>query len=386
MRGIYVHVPFCERKCAYCDFYSVPLSAAREEAGGFAGLVVRELGLLLSAHPGLRDVPSDTVFFGGGTPTVLGAGALRGLIAAIRDRLPVAPGAEVSVEANPGTVGPEALRDLRAGGFNRLSLGVQSFSPRILSTLGRSHGPGDAVRAFRAAREAGFDNVGLDLIFGIPGQSRAQWREDLERAVALGPSHVSAYALSPERGTPLHAAVARGGLSLPPDEEIAAMYGDLREILASSGFRQYEISNFSRPGAECRHNLKYWRREGYLGLGPAAHGLLFPPGRSPYGLRTANPPSFGEYGRRIREGRLPWADAREADRDDAWREGLIAGLRMTEGVDLAEAEKRWGAPPDTVRGALDRLGGAGRLVRDGSRVRLPAELLFVSNAVLEEFA
>ncbi len=384
MRGVYVHVPFCVRKCAYCDFYSV--AAVREAMAEFRGLLVREMDLFRREFPDDAAAPADTVFFGGGTPTALGAENLVALLSAVRERLPVADDAEATTEANPGTVAAADFKALRAGGFNRVSIGVQSFDPATLATLGRIHGVAESRAAWRDARAAGFLSMGLDLIFGIPGQTAASFAGDLERAVDLLPDHVSAYALAPEPGTPLHGAIARGELRMPPDDAVAEMYEQARRVLSAAGLRQYEISNFARPGAECRHNLKYWRREGYHGFGPAAHGLLFPRGRAPLGLRTANPPSLAEYGRRIREGRLPWTEAGACDHEDAWKESLIFGLRETRGIDAAELEERIGVPPQPLRDAVEDLVASGRLLREGPRLRLPESLLFVSNEVLQRLA
>ena len=384
MRGIYVHVPFCIRKCAYCDFYSVP--AGREAMADFRDLLVREMDLFRTEQPAEAEAPADTVYFGGGTPTALGSDSLVKLLAAIRDRFRVADDAETTTEANPGAVSAADFAALRAGGFNRVSIGVQSFDPASLATLGRIHGASEIRAAWRDGRAAGIPSLGIDLIFGIPGQTRASFAADLERTAALLPSHVSAYALAPEPGTPLHAAVERGELRMPPDDAVAEMYEDARRILSAAGLRRYEISNFARPGAECRHNLKYWRRDGYRGFGPSAHGLLFPGARAPLGLRTANPPSLAEYGRRIRQGRLPWTEVRACDRGDAWRESLIFGLRETGGVDVARIEKGIGAPPPELRDAVEDLVATGRLLRDGSRLRLPESLLFVSNEVLQRLA
>ncbi len=384
MRGIYLHVPFCTKKCSYCDFYSVvpgPGDPVR-----FRETLLREMDLLRRKHPGDAKAPSDSIYVGGGTPTVAGTELLLSLLRDLRDRFPVDPEAEISVEANPGSVGPEDLASLRRGGFNRLSLGVQSFHEGTLRTLGRIHGPGQAREAWSAARRAGFSSLGFDLIFGIPGQTLAGWEEDLDRTVTFLPSHVSAYALAPERGTPLHREIESGSLSLPDDDLVARMYERTREVLADAGYRQYEISNFARPGHECRHNRKYWRREGYFGFGPSAHGLIFPDGSDPGGVRTANPASMEEYGGAIRSGRLAWTEARAVSREEAWKEALIFGLRETEGVDLAALAGRFGAPPGTLRDAVDRMAEGGKLLREGSRLRLPGALLFVSNEILSGFA
>jgi oxygen-independent coproporphyrinogen-3 oxidase len=384
MRGIYVHVPFCVRKCSYCDFYSVAGDAASREE--FRGLLVREMDLFREKFPAEAAAPADTVFFGGGTPTVLGADALCGLLRAMRERFPVATNAEVTTEANPGTVAAEDFRALCAGGFNRISIGVQSFDPGVLATLGRIHGAEEVRAAHRDARRAGFSSIGMDLIFGVPGQEAASFRSDLERTVTFLPAHVSAYALAPEPGTKIHEAIGRGELAMPPDDAVAEMYEEARSVLSRAGYRQYEISNFARPGEECRHNLKYWLREGYAGFGPSAHGLLFPSDKGPFGVRTANPPSLSVYRSRIREGRLPWEEERLCTPEDAWKESLIAGLRLLEGIDREEVEKRIGPPPEALRRAVESLLRSGKLHAEGSRLRLPSRMLFVSNEVLQALA
>jgi len=384
VRGIYVHVPFCVRKCGYCDFYSVVAGETAWEE--FCDLVVRELDIVLRSVPAEADARSDTVYFGGGTPSVLGPRRLCRLLADIRSRVPLADDAEVTVEANPGTIAEEDLPQLLEGGFTRVSLGVQSFDASTLAALGRIHSAEEAFSAFRSARTAGFRSVGIDLIFGNPGQTEIAWREDLARAVAVSPDHLSAYALSPERGTPIHAEIERGALTLPDDDGIARMYETARHVLAGAGYRHYEISNFCRPGKESRHNGKYWDREPYLGLGPSAHGLLFPGESAPLGLRTANPLSLREYARRVGEGRPPWVDVGASSVEDAWKEFLLLGLRRDDGVDLAAGEQRYGPPPASLREAADTLIASGGLLSEGTRLRMPARFWFISNEVLRRLA
>lgn len=383
MPGIYVHVPFCVRKCAYCDFYSVAGSDAEKEA--YASLLPREADLLLDAFPHLRG-PADTLFFGGGTPTVLGAERLCALLASVAERFPLAGDAEVTAEANPGTVDGPSLLALRRGGFNRVSLGVQSFHADTLAFLGRIHGGADGRDAIRDARRAGFDNVGIDLIFALPGQTVREWNADLERALLFLPDHISAYAYTPADGTPMGDAVASGELSLPSDDAAAEMYAMTREKLAREGYDQYEISNFSLPGKACRHNGKYWAREEVAALGPAAHGLLFTKG-APHGARPVGMASLERWGRAVEKGRHPWEGFPDIlSADDAWRESLVAGLRRTAGVDLAEVEKRNGPPRPELGEAVERLVSSGKLARSGDRVRIPEEFLFVSNEVLRHLA
>lgn len=384
MRGVYVHVPFCARKCAYCDFYSVV--AGEEAMERYCGLLLRELEIVLREFPAEAEAPADTVYFGGGTPSLLGPERLRRLLSGIRTRLPVEKTAEVTLEANPGTLRGEDHPALLDAGFTRLSLGVQSFRPAILAALGRIHTAQDARDAFRRAREARFPSVGIDLIFGTPGQEDADWAEELREAVALRPDHLSAYVLTPEPGTPLHGRMERGEIDLPSDEATARMYDMARRRFAAAGYLHYEISNFALPGRECRHNGKYWRRAGYLGLGPSAHGLLFPGEPAPMGMRTANPASLEEYASRIGKGRLPWAETEARSREDAWKEFLIFGLRLAEGVSLEEGEKRNGPLPDGPAGAVERLVDSGCLVRDRGRLRIPEAYWFVSNEVLRKLA
>jgi oxygen-independent coproporphyrinogen-3 oxidase len=383
MSGIYIHVPFCVRKCGYCDFYS--------EAGGddaamdrYVDLLASEADRLLAAFPHLGETEADTVYFGGGTPTALGFDRLDVLLASLRRRFPLSGDAEVTVEANPGTVTPEGLAALRRGGFNRLSLGVQSFHPVTLDLLGRIHGVTEIREAIRDARRAGFDNVGIDLIFGIPGQTVVEWGYDLHLAATFLPEHVSTYALTPEPETPLGEAIAAGTLAMPDDSTVAEMYELAHRTLSASGYARYETSNFARPGRESRHNRKYWRREEVAGLGPAAHGLLFPPGgKAPFGIATENPRDTAEWGARIDSGNTPWAETAR-DADVAWSEALIAGLRETVGVDPCDLARRNGPIPEARLAAIDRLVVSGKLERVGDRLRIPPDLSFLANEVLAE--
>ena len=380
MNGIYSHVPFCIRKCSYCDFYSV--EAKKETLERYCELLLKELELLLCSFPLLAEIPADTVYFGGGTPSVLGPERLRLLLEGIGACLPLAKNAEITLEANPGTLRKEDFHRLCKSGFNRISLGVQSFDTPSLAALGRIHTASQARKAFCNAREAGFLSAGIDLIFGNPMQKTADWARDLEEAVAMFPDHISAYALSPEPGTPIHHTIGRGEISLPSDDEVAEMYDMASEILTRAGYRHYEISNFARPGHECRHNRKYWRRQGCLGLGPSAHGLLFPGKDAPSGMWTANPRSLEEYASGIDRGCLPWADRGARSQPDAWEEFLVFGLRMAEGISLEEGEKMYGPRPTKLLPAVDRLIDSGYLLRDGSRLRMPKKYWFVSNELL----
>ena len=361
MRGIYVHVPFCVRKCGYCDFYSV--AGGEEERDRSPGRVEREMDLLLRKFPGEASVPADTVYFGGGTPTVLGPDRLNRLLAAIRSRFPAADDAEITTEANPGTVTGDDFSLLREGGFNRVSLGVQSFLPETLAALGRIHSVGDVRAAYRDACRAGFSSVGIDLIFGNPGQNEAEWQEDLDLAVTFLPDHVSAYALTPEPGTPIHAAIGGGEIALPDDDTVARMYTAARETLWAAGYRHYEISNFARPGFESRHNLKYWKLEPYIGFGADAHSF---DGRK----RHQNPESIEDY--LSGAGQVP-------DVAHLSDERFFIGLRLSAGIRPAPEEwRRFDAP-------IHRFLDAGLLETDGATLRLTRRGVLLSNEVFQEF-
>ena len=380
MNGIYLHVPFCVRKCLYCDFYSVAADDGAMER--YCGLLLKELDLVLFSFPSIADISADTVYFGGGTPSILGPQRLRLLLEGIRSRLSLTKSAEVTLEANPGTLREEDFNLLRESGFNRISLGVQSFDPATLVTLGRIHTTAQAREAFGHARKAGFLSTGIDLIFGNPKQETTDWSKDLEEAASLLADHISVYALTPEPGTPIHRATSRGETTLPSDDEVAGMYDMASETFQRAGYRHYEISNFARPGHECRHNQKYWRREGYLGLGPSAHGLLFPEKEAPSGMRTVNPRSLEEYASHIEQECLPWTDSGTRSLPDAWEEFIVFGLRIDDGIMLEDGEKQYGPQPEKLSWAVDQLVASKYLIKDQGRLRMPKKYWFVSNELL----
>lgn len=263
--GLYIHIPFCKSKCAYCDFYSIERSEGHMDA--YVGALT---AALRSAASKAEDHLVDTIYFGGGTPTFLGAKRLATLLETVLSSFNVAPKAEITTEANPESArNADDLQTLRSAGFNRVSLGMQSANDAELRAIGRVHTAADTAAAVDAARHAGFANLSLDLIYGLPGQTRSRWRENLAAAVALAPEHLSCYALKVEPGTPLYA--LRDSASLPDDDAQADMYLDAADDLAAQGYAQYEISNFARAGCESRHNLKYWTLGEYLGFGPGAH-------------------------------------------------------------------------------------------------------------------
>lgn len=334
MPGLYLHIPYCRSKCPYCDFFS--LAAAPLPLVDYAALLVRHLDL--AARRGAWPEPFGTVFFGGGTPSLLAPAAVARLLDAVRDRFGLAAGAEISLEANPGTVSPESLAGYRAAGINRLSFGVQSFSAGQLRRLGRIHSPAEAVAAVGWARAAGFDNIGIDLMFALPGQREADLAEELDQALALAPEHLSCYGLSVEEQTPFYHLHRRGGLELPDDERYAELFLALHDRLTRAGYDHYEISNYARPGRQCRHNLGYWQRQGSLGVGAGAHSLL----DADWGVRLAVPADLERYGRSLATDDDPAEVLETFDRRGAMAETLYLGLRTAAGVDDLRFRQRFG--------------------------------------------
>jgi len=353
MSGVYVHIPFCVQKCAYCDFVSYQVTDIESAAPAYLGAVLGELRLRQDELCSMA--PVDTVYVGGGTPTcvpprLLGAfleELLRAVCAAsaATDTAVPADGIEVTVEANPGTVDGAGLAELHAVGANRLSLGFQSLADRELAALGRIHSAQDCLRAFRDARAAGFGNISVDLILGSPGQTRASLDSTAAQVIELGPEHVSAYCLSLESGTPLADAVATGAASVPDDDETADLYDLFTARMVASGYGRYEISNFARAGLESRHNMGYWRNGEYMGLGAAAHSHVRARSVAPApggGIRSWNTPRVAEYIDSVRRGDLPVAGREVRTAHEEARDALMVGLRMSAGVDLGALSQEYG--------------------------------------------
>ena len=366
--ALYLHLPFCRRRCAYCDF-----NAWRDPGLAARHAYHRALLLDLSREAERCRHRVRTVFLGGGTPSLAPPGWIEGLLEACTSAFDLEEGAEITVEANPGTVGAQSLKRWRAAGANRLSLGVQALDDRLLEGIGRIHTSTEALRAVSQAREAGFDNLNLDLIYGLPGQDLASWEATLERALSLSPEHVAAYSLILEEGTPLEASVRRGECTLPDQDAVADMEVLLRARMRGRGLRQYEISNWSRPGRECRHNLVYWANGEYLGLGCGAASYLG-------GWRSRRIADPGEYAQALREGRSPLAEAERLDREAALKETLVLALRTRWGADLVALARRFGVPGRDLADFFDGLPG-GLVRRRGRRVRLTARGRDLANEV-----
>jgi oxygen-independent coproporphyrinogen-3 oxidase len=376
MAGLYIHVPFCASKCAYCDFYSLPLAAHVPSAGKQVERFFQALEKELAALPS-GFVP-DTIFVGGGTPTALPERQLEDLLGLLRPQARRGRVREWTVEANPGTLDPAKAAALRSAGVNRISLGVQTLDDRLLRRLGRIHTAVEARTSFELLRAAGFDNVSVDLMYALPGETTDAVRRDLQGLLAWQPDHLSCYALTVEPDTPLAAQCARGEISAVPDAAQAEQYHALRHTLRGAGFEHYEISNFARPGRACLHNLNYWRGGEYFGCGPAAHAHVA-------GRRSSNIADVDEYCRRIADGRSPRDFEEQLAPEAKARETLIIGLRLIEGVNLAEFEQQTGFDARALGGdALQRLLDLEMLRLDAGRLCLTERSLFISDRVFAE--
>ena len=336
MTGVYVHIPYCVRKCAYCDFCSVPRSETAEQ---YPDALCREIELSRDRLPYEGPVPS--VFFGGGTPTVLPAEALVRILETIRGTYEVRSDAEITVECNPGTANYSDFVKLRATGFNRLSLGLQSANDKLLQVVGRIHTYDQFLAAFHAARDAGFQNINVDLMHGLPGQTQSDYLDTLQKVCDLGPEHISVYALILEEGTPLYDQVRAGEIDLPDEDTVADMEDAGMAYLKERGYERYEVSNFAKPGYACRHNLIYWNDEPYLGFGVAAHSSAKGEGEW---LRWSNTESISAYLRKLKRGRLPTADTIHIDDREEMFEVIMLGLRKVRGIPRQAFLNRFGLP------------------------------------------
>lgn len=368
--ALYIHVPFCARKCYYCDFASEPYFPHETEQ--YLCALKREAQIYLTSWSHNQEVPS--IYIGGGTPTVLAPKELEKLLEIVSS-FPRTADAEWTVEANPGTLSEDKLRLLRVFGVNRLSLGVQSFDDNLLRFLGRIHNSAEARWAWQQARRAGFDNLNLDLIYAVPGQSLLLWRQTLKEVLALDPEHVSTYGLMIEEGTEF----ARRGLSPCSEEAYLAQYQEARAVLGGAGFEHYEISNFARPGARCQHNLVYWHNESYLGLGPAATSYL-------NGERRTNVKNVTSYVRLLKKGCLPTTTREQATPELAQTETVILALRLKEGLSRLRFRHRFGQDVyDVYPEVINRLIRYNLVEMDKNSLRLTPRGLLLANQVAIAF-
>lgn len=325
--GVYLHVPFCATRCGYCDFntYTPGQLGSGATQGDYLDAIVAELEMAVVKHPELAR-GADTVFVGGGTPSMLGASGLRRLLDGVRNSFGLADDAEVTTESNPESTSPEFFEGLAEAGFTRVSLGMQSAVPHVLATLDRTHTPGRPAAAVAEARAAGFEHINLDVIYGTPGESMANLDTTLEAVLATEVDHVSAYSLIVEPGTAMARKVRRGELPMPDDDDLADRYERIEAALSQAGFSWYEVSNWAKPGGQCRHNMLYWRDGNWWGAGPGAHSHLD-------GTRFYNVKHPARYAATISGGELPIKDSEGLTADDRHTEKIMLGLRLAEGID-----------------------------------------------------
>jgi oxygen-independent coproporphyrinogen-3 oxidase len=367
INSLYIHIPFCIKKCIYCDFLSVPYDKAL--AMGYINAVLKELELRRDSAGTLK-----TLYIGGGTPTTIPTLPLIRLLRTIRDMFGITSDAELTIEANPGTVTREMISALSESGINRLSMGIQSFNDKELKLLGRIHDFSEALKSIAAARHAGITNLSLDLIYGIPGQTLQSWAQTVSTVMEISPEHISAYELTPEKDTPLHELVSTGKLEKPDEETILGMYSHAMDRFREAGYSHYEISNFSKPGFQCRHNLNYWNRGQYLAVGAGAHSFIG-------NKRIRNTGDIPEYMVLVSQGNLPEEEVLEISRVDAVKESIFLGLRKKEGLDIREFRKHLDIDPMKIS---DRLIREGLLISDGTHLGLTRKGIVVSNTVITE--
>lgn len=431
--SLYVHIPYCVQKCGYCDFNSYAGSNPDDQVGYVQALLaemaawaerpelqgatsVGQSPAELKPHRPRRLPYVPTIFLGGGTPTLLAADQLAAVIRGCFTHFQVAPEAEVTIEANPGTVDLEGEKLAAAfqAGANRVSFGVQAYQPHLLQRLGRIHSPAEVEAAVQAARRAGFTNINLDLIYGLPGQTPADWAETLDWALSLGPTHLSCYSLIVEEGTPFWVEEQAGKLLLPPEEAEEEMFSHVQERLAAAGFRHYEVANWARPGYECRHNQVYWRNEPYLGLGCGAHSFLplaaplanlgpprprltasriqggaqieTAPGRGGEQYRFWNLKTPVAYRGALERGALPVEAGEVIDRQGEMAETMMVGLRLRDGVSDTRFQDRFGVSIQSVWGETIAPFLAQELLEwEGENLRLTDRGLRLGNQVWQAF-
>jgi oxygen-independent coproporphyrinogen-3 oxidase len=369
--GLYLHIPFCSSICNYCNFNRGLFESGLKDR--YVAALEREI------RAAGRGESVDTVYFGGGTPSLLEPAEIGRLIQACRDAFGVIGGAEVTLETNPETSSVQRMDGFRGAGVNRVSFGVQSFRDSELKRLGRRHSADRAGAAFAEARAAGFDNISLDVMMWLPEQSTGNWSESVSRLIEVGPDHVSLYLLELYPNAPLKEEMARAGWSQAPDEDAAEMYLGGLAALDAAGYAQYEISNVCRPGRESRHNVKYWTDGAWLGLGCGAHSTRD-------GVRWKNVAPTGEYVARVMAGQPVAMDVRTLTSDERLEDALFTGLRLAGGVDVESAGRRygvdvWGRFGDELQPFID----AGVLLREGSDLRLTREGMLVANEVMRVF-
>ncbi len=371
--GLYVHVPFCRRKCPYCSFYSFP--PQRGDAARYLKAVLAHLAQL-AQEPLVQGMHFNTVFFGGGTPSLLPPALLGQILNACLGMLNCVEDAEISLEVNPGTVQAGDLLALRQAGFNRLSIGVQSFHNHELRRMGRMHSALEAEEAMLEAKRAGFTSISLDLMYALPDQRPAVWQASLEMALTLEPDHLSLYELTPEEPSPLHTALRQGTVQLPSEDEVLAMMACTASLISTSPLSRYEISNYAREGHRCRHNINYWQNGSYLGLGPGAVSSFG-------GCRFTIPPGLERYHHLATSGQEAWQEEERLTLEESFRETVIMGLRMLEGVSISALKERYQLDLRTYYGpVLEQFLSQGLLEWNDNHLALTNRGLPLANQVM----
>lgn len=395
MFEVYIHVPFCMRRCGYCDFntYTAVDMGAGASRGNYANMVIQEMSIVRdwqSAH-GIDEPEAATVFFGGGTPTILKASDLVAMLNAVRDTWSIAENAEITTEANPDTVNADYVKELADGGFNRISFGMQSAVPSVLKTLDRTHTPANVAAGVAAANAAGMRSS-VDLIYGAPGESLDDWRTSVRTAIDLGVNHISAYALTVAPNTKMGRQIAAGTLPTPDDDDEATKYEIADDLLGAAGLEWYEISNWARPGYESQHNLGYWRNVDWAGLGPGAHShygnVLGVEQSAPEektetvktsGLRSWDIAHPRMWGQAINAGDVPWSGSERISKEENLEEIIMLGLRMREGLDLS----RLGNTADMAR--IQPMEDEGLIVIRDGRVIPTRTGRLLNDTIIERF-
>ncbi|MBR0445295.1 MAG: radical SAM family heme chaperone HemW [Clostridia bacterium] len=380
LAGIYIHIPFCVRKCLYCDFFSVP--ASEDTVAAYTDALCLEMQRMSWVLP---EREYDTVFLGGGTPSILTPEQIQTIMRTLRTHFSVRADAEISMECNPGTVTEEKLSGYREAGINRLSVGMQSSDDGLLKRIGRIHTEDMFFGTVSAMKACGFDNFSVDIMQGLPGQTEEQYLETIRAVAGTGAKHISSYSLILEEGTPLYGMVGSGAVRLPGEDETADMEGAGSALLARLGFSRYEISNFAKEGYRCRHNLNYWKNGEYAGFGPGAHSAMHRPGWT----RWNCPPDIPAYLSSIRKGDLPAYHSEQIGKEEEMFETVMTGLRLCEGVPFEAFRLRFGRDlPETYPYAIGKLKEAGWLdtgAYAAGRLALNAKGLDLQNRALSFF-
>lgn len=376
--GIYYHIPFCRNKCPYCSFNSIETESIPERR--YVEALLAELETIAKNEFPKRRPRLDSIYFGGGTPTLLSAASIvrlvKGANALFGRRRP--GGVEITLEANPESVNRERLENFYMAGVNRLSLGVQSFNDAHLAALGRTHNALEALTAINDARAAGFRNISIDLIYAVPDQTPEQWKRVLYEALLKEPEHISVYGLTIEKGVPFNETLLKGRSPLPDEESEIEMYRDAVSLFTDAGYVHYEISNFARPGKESRHNSRYWLGGDYLGIGAGAHSYL---NGSKWGRRWWNEPDPYQYMKNVTERGAATTGSEELGIEEAKTEAVMLGLRLIRGIDLREYEKRFGMALDKMLD-IDGLEQKGLIRTDGAMITLSQKGLLLTNEVI----